>query len=196
MLQNLNRRCNMKICKKCESRKDESDFGKNKSRKDGLSFYCKQCISILGKENTLKHREKLRKRSEEYRNNNPEKYKKYFKENYEKNKEKLKEKQREYYWKNREEICRKENEKTKTPEYREKAKQYREKNKDKIRDQRNAHRLIMYAIKLGVLKKSLYCEECGMTDCLIDGHHENYDEPLKVKWVCRKCHRKLEKIGN
>jgi len=34
----------MKQCTKCKKRKDESEFRKNRSRKDGLSLRCKKCV--------------------------------------------------------------------------------------------------------------------------------------------------------
>jgi len=30
------------------------------------------------------------------------------------------------------------------------------------------------------------CEECG--DANSQMHHEDYDKPLKIKWLCRPCH--------
>jgi len=35
-----------------------------------------------------------------------------------------------------------------------------------------------------------YCEICGKS-CKLHGHHENYDEPLKVVWACVSCHRQI-----
>ena len=35
------------------------------------------------------------------------------------------------------------------------------------------------------------CEFCGEEKS--EGHHINYDWPLTVIWVCRKCHCKLHK---
>lgn len=35
----------MKRCSKCEKWKDESAFGKKPSKKDGLSSWCKKCVS-------------------------------------------------------------------------------------------------------------------------------------------------------
>lgn len=40
----------MKICPKCEIKKDKSKFGKNKNRKDGLQTYCKTCRKIIDAE--------------------------------------------------------------------------------------------------------------------------------------------------
>ena len=31
----------------------------------------------------------------------------------------------------------------------------------------------------------MHCEGCGEK---AEKHHENYDEPLVVKWLCRECH--------
>ena len=33
----------MKRCSKCKKQKDESEFSKNRSRKDGLSNWCRDC---------------------------------------------------------------------------------------------------------------------------------------------------------
>jgi len=33
------------------------------------------------------------------------------------------------------------------------------------------------------------CSRCGSTDKLVK-HHPDYDKPLDVVWLCRKCHRK------
>jgi hypothetical protein len=37
------------------------------------------------------------------------------------------------------------------------------------------------------------CEECGATDCRIEGAHFDYDEPLRVRWLCISCHRRWDK---
>jgi hypothetical protein len=34
------------------------------------------------------------------------------------------------------------------------------------------------------------CRECGGTEH-IEAHHDNYDEPFNVVWLCRECHREL-----
>lgn len=39
----------MKLCGKCGIEKDESEFHKDKQKKDGLSNYCKSCVRDKGK---------------------------------------------------------------------------------------------------------------------------------------------------
>jgi len=65
--------------------------------------------------------------------------------------------------------------------------QYR-REKYKIRAKDNAR----IAYKKGLIQKPLFCEMCGENKPL-DRHHENYDEQLKVIWVCRKCHSQINR---
>ena len=45
-----------------------------------------------------------------------------------------------------------------------------------------------YAIKTGRLARPDRCSKCGEKG-FIDAHHENYDKPLEVMWLCRSCHK-------
>ncbi len=36
------------------------------------------------------------------------------------------------------------------------------------------------------------CEKCG--NPRVDGHHEDYDKPLEVTWLCRQCHQTHHKV--
>ena len=42
-----------------------------------------------------------------------------------------------------------------------------------------------HAIGQGKLKR-LPCESCGEEKS--EGHHHDYEEPLDVKWLCKRCH--------
>lgn len=84
-----------------------------------------------------------------------------------------------------------------------------------------ANKKVAYAIKTGKLKRQESCEICGFTlkheevrkrvtvansrlhfealDKLtkkivaryMKAHHDNYDEPFKIRWLCASCHKKL-----
>lgn len=44
------------------------------------------------------------------------------------------------------------------------------------------------ALKEGIIKRPLACENCGSINKTLNGHHESYYEPIKVDWLCPKCH--------
>lgn len=44
------------------------------------------------------------------------------------------------------------------------------------------------AIKKGILKKGL-CEICQSKNT--QAHHDNYNEPLKIRWLCKKHHLQI-----
>lgn len=47
-----------------------------------------------------------------------------------------------------------------------------------------AQQKVKRALKKGILTKNPCA--CGSLDVL--GHHEDYDKPLEVVWVCKPCH--------
>lgn len=53
-----------------------------------------------------------------------------------------------------------------------------------------AQKLLQKSVKKKMIKKSQSCQICGRNRKII-GHHENYDKPLEVIWVCQSCHRKI-----
>jgi hypothetical protein len=50
-----------------------------------------------------------------------------------------------------------------------------------------ARRITTNKIKQGILKR-LPCEVCG-TNEYIQAHHDDYDKPMDIRWLCRKHHR-------
>ncbi|MCZ0964166.1 hypothetical protein [Paracoccus benzoatiresistens] len=55
-----------------------------------------------------------------------------------------------------------------------------------------AHLAVQQAISSGKLTKQS-CEVCGAEK--VDAHHDRYDEPLNVRWLCRRHHVKLHHYG-
>lgn len=62
----------MKYCYKCKTTKEFDLFGKNKSRKDGLSDECRDCKRHQDREYAVKHREEAKKRASDWYYNNKE----------------------------------------------------------------------------------------------------------------------------
>ena len=83
----------LKTCSKCKERKPYSEFHKNKSKKDGLNFYCKKCKNQQYKQYYKENPEKERQRQKQYRKENPEKKRQYQKENA----EKISQQKKQYY---------------------------------------------------------------------------------------------------
>lgn len=46
------------------------------------------------------------------------------------------------------------------------------------------------ALKKGLLIRPELCLRCN-DNLFIEGHHEDYDKPLDVLWLCRDCHSLL-----
>jgi hypothetical protein len=58
---------------------------------------------------------------------------------------------------------------------------------------RAAHILVGNAIRSGRLIKQNKCCECGKSEGVIHGHHDDYTKPLDVRWLCVVCHSKWHK---
>ena len=59
--------------------------------------------------------------------------------------------------------------------------------------------LVESAIDKGILKRKIICDKCGNTGVFKDGrsaiqaHHNDYNKPLDIKWLCQKCHHEWHK---
>jgi hypothetical protein len=57
-----------------------------------------------------------------------------------------------------------------------------------------AHAALRSALVRGLVERQP-CQVCGATPT--DGHHEDYDKPAVVRWLCRRHHREVHrKSGN
>ena len=58
---------------------------------------------------------------------------------------------------------------------------------------RSAQSLVRYHVNAGNLRRPSTCEECGRGERAIEAAHYDYDEPLRVRWLCCSCHRRWDK---
>jgi len=197
----------MKVCTQCKLEKDYLDFPKRKTSKDGYYSWCKLCSRAKTLERSRKHPEKIKKYKEdnkeillkkarEYKARNKEKLVKQQKLYYAANREKLIEKAKFYYFKNFE----KNKERKKlyyeywktTDSAKLYNKEYRKIRKIKFKKHIYAGQKVRDALKYKKIIKQSHCTLCLSAD-KIEAHHPNYDEPLNVVWLCRKCHSAIHK---
>lgn len=57
----------------------------------------------------------------------------------------------------------------------------------------NATSKLNRAIKIGKITR-MPCEKCGNKKS--EGHHSDYEKPLDVIWLCKKCHEELHVLIN
>lgn len=54
----------------------------------------------------------------------------------------------------------------------------------------HCHNAVRYAVKKGKLTPTP-CKQCSHEKAY--AHHDNYDEPLNVVWLCQPCHKQRHK---
>ena len=57
-----------------------------------------------------------------------------------------------------------------------------------------ARRIVRLAVMDGKLKKPTICEECGWNG-LLHAHHEDYNKPFQIRWLCSVCHGKKHRLS-
>jgi len=53
---------------------------------------------------------------------------------------------------------------------------------------RAVHCRVSNAIRDGRMAKVNKCECCGKSDCRVVAHHDDYEQPFEVSWLCTVCH--------
>jgi len=187
----------MKKCYICKEIKEISEFYNDKSQSGGKSYECKKCKSEIRKKQRLSNVDKYREQQRKSLERNYDSIRASQKRHLEKNRDKILKRRRENRLNKRDEINKKESLRRKNdPLYyikeRKRQKAWREKNKEKLKNKTDTHKLVMYAVKLGILSKPKECSKCGQMK-RIEGHHEDYSKPLEVIWLCNPCHQALHK---
>lgn len=73
--------------------------------------------------------------------------------------------------------------------------------RDGKRAEDHAQNLVEYAIRRGEIVRPGACEACGNAGRYRDGrtaiqaHHDDYTQPLNVRWLCQPCHHKWHKLN-
>lgn len=83
-----------------------------------------------------------------------------------------------------------EKKRNKTKKRKEQVRLYTKRAREKSPEKYRAHNLVASAIKRGLLAKPSVCSICGKAG-IIHAHHEDYEKPLDIVWVCARCHRKI-----
>lgn len=101
--------------------------------------------------------------------------------------EAVKARKQKYYEENHDKIMEywREYRKTHKADKRRRSKEYAKAHPEKIK----ARYTLNNALKRGELERKP-CEICGKK---AEAHHDNYDKPLEVKWLCPKCHAEYHK---
>ena len=75
--------------------------------------------------------------------------------------------------------------KTDTARVREQWRNHKESDPKKI----HARSILNGAVRHGKIQRPSQCQKCG-TIGMVYAHHEDYDKPLDVEWLCSECHGK------
>lgn len=166
-----------KKCYCCKTDKPAEDFGKNKSKPDGLSTECRLCKRTMDVISYKNNRTKRLIMMKTYRENNYDRlrilgieYSRSLKGRAFNNAATKK-----YYCAHKQEI----------------------KKRVKVRNIKYFDRYVCRsqfsnAIKLGYIARPTTCELCFI-ECTPDGHHTDYLKPFEVVWCCESCHGKMHR---
>ena len=57
---------------------------------------------------------------------------------------------------------------------------------------RSAHSLVRYHVLAGHLVRPNACAECGAAGRRLEAAHFDYNDPLRIRWLCIPCHRRWD----
>jgi hypothetical protein len=165
----------MKKCSTCRIIKEDSEFYKDKTMKNGLHPKCKSCSKLLREKYRISG--KIKEWDSKYNNSIKGNTARsiYKKKWYSENLNRIHDYNNSPYMKK------------KKYNY---TKQYRIKNKEKFR----AYNILGEAVRSGRINKQNSCSVCKISGVVIEAHHYDYSKPLDVVWVCNKCHKNIHKL--
>lgn len=169
---------NKKLCTKCNRIKLLSLFTKRSGSSDGYRGQCKECRNEANRDNYRKNKESLNARRRELHAKDPYKYQET------RAKYNRSEKGKAVAKKSAEKFLSTERGRNLTKQAH---KKYAENNRNKIR----THWRIKQRIKSGAMVRGV-CEKCGDSDD-VHAHHDDYNKPLDVRWLCRKHHSEFHR---
>ena len=147
-------------CSKCKVSKSSKSFGRDSSQSTGFRGRCKSCRSEINKRSHTKY--------------------------YLNNKEKESVRNARYYLNNKEKVATRVKTYSQTKEGKltviKATEKWQKDNPKKVRAKREA----AYAIKTGQIIRCC-CEICGVSET--GAHHDDYDHPLVVRFLCIKHHK-------
>ena len=75
-----------------------------------------------------------------------------------------------------------------TPEGKESINKCRKKWLENNTVKRSAQIILGNAVRSGALTKPRSCQVCNKEHIRIHGHHDDYNYPMVVRWLCPRCH--------
>lgn len=181
----------MKICSKCGVEKHLSEFGTRKNRHGNMYTYaqCIQCQTEYKREHRARNINAYKNREKAYAEENKEHIRIYKHLWGQENKERRAETNKRRYNAKREYILAKNKEYVSTipgiKARKQSALNYYTNVANKIKI--SARDKLLRAIKNGIVYRPGECSACGL-ECTPEGHHIDYEKPLDVVWLCKKCH--------
>lgn len=166
-----------RTCKKCKIEKDITEFAKCKDCLYGYSHKCKSCDNLRSFLNRKKNPDRENKRVRDHNKKRAKEDPEYWSKRYQRYKEIQKRNIKRYREKNPE----------KPNEWQ---KAIRKKDPRKMR----ANNWVNYNLRCGNIQKAKICQRCNIKADKIDAHHEDYDKPKEIIWLCRTCHAKADRL--
>ncbi len=179
-------------CIRCKCEKEQEKFIKNNRAKCGFSVVCKECSNAEKRKYLSSKRVEIRaynnkkyyedheknkrlktERSKRFRKENPDEYRKI---------------QADWRLKNCEKVRNQALLRSKTSEYKEKRNiRLRENKKETDIPKLRARKILQAAVRVEYIVRPKKCEKC-FKECKPEAHHDDYDKPLEVRWLCKICH--------